>query len=329
MGNSGMGKRAYFIRRLIQSVVTLFVIVTVIFFIFRLIPADPTALFIDSQLSPKDIQALRAEWGFDKPLHTQYLKYIRNLMVGDFGRSFFYREPVWGVISGKILNTFVLMGMALVITFVGAIVGGAYLGWHRGKWVEKVGVVLGLSVHSLPIYWIGIMALMVFTYWIRLFPTGGMHTMGYEASGLLGRYFSLDFLKHLCLPMLCAALYYMSDPLVLMRTSMLEVKGEDFLEMSIAKGFSERTVIQHCARNALLPVVSHAAIMSGFLFGGQVLLETVFTWPGMGRELVLAVMNLDYPVAQAAFFLMAVTVVAMNLFVDFLYGYLDPRIVYK
>jgi peptide/nickel transport system permease protein len=324
-----MGKRAYFIRRFIQSLITLFVIITIIFFIFRLIPADPTSMFIDSQLSPKDIQALRAEWGFDKPLYIQYLKYIRNLMGGDFGRSFFYREPVWNVISGKIWNTFILMGLALIITFTGAIVGGAYLGWKRGKWVEKVGVVFGLSVHALPIYWIGIMALMVFTYWIRIFPTGGMHTLGLEAAGFLERYCSLDFLKHLCLPMLCASFYYMSDPLVLMRTSMLEVKGEDFLEMSIAKGFDEKTVIKHCARNALLPVVSHAAIMSGFLFGGQVLLETVFTWPGMGRELVMAVMNLDYPVAQAAFFLMAVTVVSMNLFVDFLYGYLDPRIVYQ
>ena len=324
-----MGKRAYFIRRFIQSLVTLFVIITIIFFIFRLIPADPTSMFIDSQLSPKDIQSMRTEWGFDKPMYVQYLKYVRNLMAGDFGRSFFYREPVWSVISGKILNTFVLMGLALVITFVGAIIGGAYLGWKRGKWVEKVGVVLGLSVHALPIYWIGIMALMVFTYWIKIFPTGGMHTMGYEATGFMGRYLSLDFLQHLCLPLLCASLYYMSDPLVLMRTSMLEVKGEDFLEMSIAKGFREQTVIKHCARNALLPVVSHAAIMSGFLFGGQVLLETVFTWPGMGRELVMAVMNLDYPVAQAAFFLMALTVVSMNLFVDFLYGYLDPRIVYR
>ena len=110
---------------------------------------------------------------------------------------------------------------------------------------------------------------------------------------------------------------------------MLEIKGEDFLEMSIAKGYDEKTVIKHCARNALLPIVSHAAIMSGFLFGGQVLLETVFTWPGMGMELVRAVMNLDYPVAQGIFFLMAVTVVIMNLLVDFLYGYLDPRIVYK
>lgn len=134
-----MRKRAYFLRRFIQSLITLFVITALIFFMFRLIPADPTSMFIDSQLSQKNIEIMRAEWGFDKPLYIQYFKYMKNLMRGDFGRSFFYREPVWDVISGKIWNTFILMGLALVITFVGAIVGGAYLGWNRGKLVEKVG----------------------------------------------------------------------------------------------------------------------------------------------------------------------------------------------
>ena len=324
-----MGKRAYFFRRFIQCIITIFVIITIIFFIFRLIPADPSAMFIDSQMSAHDIELMREEWGFNDPVHIQFIKYLGNLIKGDFGRSFFYREPVIDIIFRKIGNTFILMGFALVITFIGAIIGGAYLGWKRGKPIEKIGVIISLSMHALPIYWIGIIALMIFTYWINLFPTGGMRTIGYEGSGLFSKYFSLDFLWHLCLPLLCASLYYLAHPLLIMRTSMLEIKGEDFLEMSIAKGYDEKTVIKHCARNALLPIVSHAAIMSGFLFGGQVLLETVFTWPGMGMELVRAVMNLDYPVAQGIFFLMAVTVVIMNLLVDFLYGYLDPRIVYK
>ncbi len=324
-----MSKRAYLVKRFIQSIITLFVIITLIFFIFRLIPADPTSMLIDSQLSKKDMELMRADWGLDQPLFIQYVKYIRNLLMGDFGRSFSFREPVFNVVSETIWNTVVLMGVSLTISILGAVFIGAYIGWKRGKAVEKISVVFALSTHALPIYWIGIVSLIVFSYWLHLFPTGGMRTLGYEATGLFAKYFSLDFLKHLCLPMLCASLYYMSYPMLIMRTSMLEIKGEDFLEMSIAKGFDEKTVIRHCARNALLPIVSHVAIMSGFLFGGQVLLETVFTWPGMGRELVRAVMNLDYPIAQAVFFLMAVMVVTMNLIVDFLYGYLDPRIVYK
>ena len=324
-----MGKRAYIIKRSIQSIVTIFVVVTMIFFMFRLIPADPTAMLIDSQISPEDRQSILADWGLDKPLHIQYLRYIRNLLTGDFGMSFYYRKPVFQVISASIWNTIMLMGLVIVIAFFGAIVGGAYLGWKRGRRAEKIGVTTAIFIQAMPLYWVGILALMLFSYWVRIFPTGGMHTIGYEASGFFEKYFTLDFLRHLCLPLLCASIYYMATPLLIMRTSMLEVKGEDFLEMSMAKGFDEKTVIKHCARNALLPIVSHGAIMSGFIFGGQVLLETVFTWPGMGRELVTAVMSLDYPVAQAAFFLMAVTVVIMNFIADLLYGFLDPRIVYK
>jgi peptide/nickel transport system permease protein len=324
-----MGKKAYFIRRLIESVIILFVITTVVFIMFRLIPADPTSTLIDSQLSPEARQLIRADWGLDKPLYIQYLKYIANLLRGDFGVSFIYRKPVFEVISGTIWNTLVLMGLAISIAFVGAIIGGAYLGWRRGKTVEKVGVMCAVFFQAMPLFWIGIITLILFSYWIRIFPTGGMHTLGTEVSEGLGKYLSVDFLHHLGLPLICASLYYMAHPLLIMRTSMLEIKGEDFLEMSLAKGFDEKVLIKHCARNALLPVVTHGAVMSGFVFGGQVLLETVFSWPGMGKELVKAVMQLDYPVAQAVFLLMAITVVSMNFFVDVLYGYLDPRIVYK
>jgi peptide/nickel transport system permease protein len=324
-----MGKKAYIIRRSIQCVVILFVIITIIFLIFRLIPADPTSMLIDSQLSPEDRHALMAEWGFDRPLYVQYLNYIRNLLTGDFGISFYYRKPVFEVISGTIWNTFVLMGLALTIAVGAAVIGGAYLGWRRGKRVEQIGVVAALFIQAMPLYWIGILSLMLFTHWIAIFPTGGMREIGYQATGLMGKYLSVDFLRHLCLPLLCASLHYMANPMLIMRTTMLEVKGEDFLEMSLAKGFNEKVIVKHCARNALLPLVSYAAVMSGYVFGGQVLLETVFSWPGMGRELVVAVMGLDYPVAQAAFFIMAVTVVLMNFVADLLYGFLDPRITYK
>ena len=324
-----MNKKAFFIRRVIQSIFILFFTVTIIFFMFRIIPSDPTSMLIDSQISPEDRRAILAEWGLDKPIHIQYLHYIRNLMTGDFGISFYYRTPVLGVIAETLTNTFVLMGLTMAITVFGAILGGAYLGWRRGSRTEKITVTSAIFIHAMPLYWTGIVALMLFTYYIRLFPTGGMHTMGHEYSSLWGKYFSLDFLHHLVLPLVCALLYYLPNPMLIMRASMLEVKGEDFLEMSTARGFRERTVIMHCARNALIPVITHIAIMSGFVFGGQVLLETVFTWPGMGRELVKAVMGLDYPVAQAIFFLMATTVILMNLVADLLYGFLDPRITYK
>ena len=314
---------------MIQSIFILFLTVTIIFFMFRVIPSNPVSMLIDSQISPEDRQAILAEWGFDKPLYIQYLRYVRNLLAGAFGISFYYRKPVFDVLAETLMNTFVLMGLTMAITVIGAILGGAYLGWRRGSRTEKITVVSAIFIHAMPLYWTGIVALMLFTYYIRLFPTGGMHPLGYEYTSLWGKYFSLDFLRHLVLPLVCALLYYLPNPMLIMRASMLEVKGEDFLEMSVARGFRERTVIMHCARNALIPVITHMAILSGFVFGGQVLLETVFTWPGMGRELVKAVMGLDYPVAQATFFLMSVTVILMNLIADLLYGLLDPRITYK
>ena len=324
-----MSKKAYIIRRFFQSIFILFVILTIIFFLFRIIPSDPTALLVDAQLSPEDSQRLLAEWGLDKPLYVQYWTYIKNLLTGNFGMSFYYKEPAYRVISETVLNTIVLMGPAMVIAFLLAITVGAYLGWKRGKRVEKAGVVIATFYMSLPIFWTGIIVLMAFSFYLKIFPTGGISEIGYGVLSLWDKYFSLDFLRHLVLPLTVVSLYYTVSPMLIMRTSMLEVKGEDFLEMSVAKGFRQKTIIRHCARNALLPIVTHAAIMSGNIFGGQVLLETVFSWPGMGRELVLAVERLDYPVAQAAFFLMSGTVVIMNFFIDILYGYLDPRIVYK
>jgi peptide/nickel transport system permease protein len=321
--------KAYVIRRFIQSIIILFLITTIIFFLFRIIPSNPTAMLIDSQLSPEDRILVLAQWGLDKPLYIQYLNYIKNLLAGSFGVSFFYRKPVFDVLMETMLNTLTLMGPAMFIAFFGAIFAGSYLGWKRGKVVEKAVVTAAIFFQALPLFWIGIAALMVFSYWLGIFPTGGMRMLGHGASGLLEKYLSIDFLRHLVLPLSIASLFYMVSPLLIMRTSMLEVRGEDFLEMAVAKGFDEKTTIRHCARNALLPIVTHAGIMSGHIFGGQVLLETVFTWPGMGRALVQAVMHLDYPVAQAAFFIMAGTVVFMNFIIDILYGYLDPRIVYK
>lgn len=324
-----MGKRDYIIRRLFHTLIVLFAIMAILFAVFRLMPGDPTAVLVDSQLSASDQQAMLAQWGLDQPIPVQFWRYLKNLFTGDFGMSFYYRQPVLQVLSGPIWNTLILMTASMsVAVFLGVLLG-AVLGWRRGSKLEQFGVVGGLFLRSIPIFWLGILLLMIFTYWLRIFPTGGIRTSGYEATSLLGIYFSWNFLYHLTLPFATALLYYLADPLLIMRTSMLEIKGEDFLEMAKAKGLKDYQVMKHCVRNAILPVITFVAVWSGFAFGGQVLLETVFAWPGMGREIVQAVTRHDYPVAQAAFFLMSFVVVIMNFIVDLLYGYLDPRIVYQ
>jgi peptide/nickel transport system permease protein len=272
---------------------------------------------------------IRKQWGLDRPLFEQYLLYMGNLLQGKLGISIFYKVPVWEVLMPRLVNTLILMGTSMVGAVLLGGVLGAYLGWRRGSGSEKGWVVAILFMRSIPIFWMGILLLMVFTYWLRLFPGGGMHRTGFMADSFLGNYLNVDFLNHLALPFLCSLLYNIGDPLMIMRSSMLEVKGEDFLTLLQAKGLSESSVMRQCARNAILPLATYVGVLAGYAFSGQVLLETVFAWPGLGREIVWAVFKRDYAIVQGSFVLMAFVVVVTNFLVDLSYGFLDPRIVYK
>jgi peptide/nickel transport system permease protein len=292
--------------------------------LFRAVPGDPTAIFVSGQLSPEDIEALRKMWGLDQPLHIQYLKYMKNVFLGDFGISFSYREPVLDVILPSIKNTMILMIPAMVMAIVVGTMAGSYLGWRKGSKKEKLGVILSLFARSFPIYITGIFGLMVFSHWLGWLPLSGMKTIG--VFGLSWWESFLDVTHHLALPFAVAFLYYVGDVVVIARTSMLELIGEEFLEFAKARGLSDSKVRRIAMRNAIIPVVTYSTILIGFAFGGQVLLEMVFAWPGVGRLMVDSVEIHDYPVAQAAFFIMAFMVIVANLIVDLLYGYLDPRI---
>jgi len=307
-------------------VFTLWAIVTIIFFMFRLIPADPASLLIDSSFTPEAKEQLRAYWGLDKPVLTQYFIYLGNLLQGDLGTSFFYRVPVMDVLGPFLLNSLVLMIPAVTLSTLLAVAIGGFLGWRRGSFLERWGLIIPLVLYSIPIYWLGLLALMVFAFGLRWLPASGMRELGYQADTILEVYLSADFVRHLILPMLTATLYFMASPLLLMRTSMIEVRHEDFLDVIRAKGVSEGTIIRHAMGNALLPVVTYLAFLSTIVVAGSVLLETVFAWPGMGRALVDSITALDYPLAQAAFFLWSGSVVVTYFLVDLLYYRLDPRI---
>jgi peptide/nickel transport system permease protein len=294
--------------------------------LFRSIPGDPAGLYISGRLTPEDIVDLRELWGLDDPLYTQYLRFMRNLFMGSFGLSFYYREPVMEIIIPRLINTLMLMGPAMIMAIICGTLLGSNLGWRRGSKKERLGAVLSLFARSFPIYLSGIIALMLFSHLFEWFPLGGMRTIGYIASSWIGRF--LDVTHHLALPLAVALLYYIGDVVVIARTSMLELIGEEFLEFAKARGLSDSKVRKIAMRNAIIPVITYSTIMIGFAFGGQVLLEKVFSWPGLGRLMVNSVTRHDYPVAQAAFFIMAFVVITANLLVDLLYGYLDPRITY-
>jgi len=310
-------------------VLTLFCLVTLQFFLFRLVPGDPIAAYIDPSLPIETREAIRRQFGLDQSPFQQYTAFLANFARGEFGTSFHYREPVWVIIFERFWNTVLLLGPAILLAFVVGASAGALLAWRRGRRGEVLGVIVGLLLRSMPEFWVGLLGLMIFSYWLNWFPLGGMRAVGAEVSGLLDKFLSLDFLHHLILPMLCSTAVLLATPLLVMRNAMLEVIRDDFIDMARAKGLAPATLIfRHAVRNALLPVVTVLSLMAGFAIGGEVLIETIFRWPGMGRELVLAVQRRDFPVAQGIFFLMGAVVITANFVTDLVYGMLDPRVTY-
>jgi peptide/nickel transport system permease protein len=313
--------------RLGQSLITIWVLATLIWLMFRLLPGDPTtALLGTGQLPPDAVAQLRREWALDDPAFVQYLRYFGNLFVGNFGLSFVFRQPVLVILLPALGNTVLLMLPSVSIAIAVGIAAGSWLGWRRGSLAEVIGSTLVLIPRAVPAFWIGIVFLLVFSYTLGWFPIGGIRTPAFVPESAIEALPGYDMAMHLVLPVASAALYFVADPLMIMRTAMLEARTEDFISYAEARGLPDKEVMRIARRNALLPVVTYVAIMVSFAFGGQVLLEMVFSWPGMGRLMVAAVTQRDYPVAQAAFLLMSIIVVLVNLGVDIVYGWLDPRI---
>jgi peptide/nickel transport system permease protein len=321
------GFARYVARRLALMLFVIWAILTIIFVLFKLLPGDPTAIFVDSNFSVEMIERQRALWGLDDPIPVQYARYLRNMLLFDFGESFFQNQTVAAILFEKTRNTLLMIVPALVISIVLGAVIGAVAGWRRGSRMEKATVITSLFLHSAPSFFIGILALMVFSYQLGWLPPGGMVSLGGPET-FWDIVISSDYWQHLALPCLVLVSREITGPILLLRGSMLEVKGSDFIDILRAKGLPERQIVTHAARNALLPLVTYVAVMTGLLFQGQVLLEIIFAWPGIGRELVVALNDLDYPVAQAALYVMALVTLALNFLADLVYGVIDPRVTY-
>lgn len=314
-------------QRLLHSLFVLWAVVTILFLMFRLMPGNPMAAYISEALGEEEQAAIMRQFGLDLPLWQQYFIYLGNLLQGELGLSFFQRRPVWELVMSVFPNTIVLTFTGLVIAYIFGVIAGAFLAWKRGTWIEGVAIPVVLGTRAAPEFWVGMVLLAVFAFALNWFPAGGANSPGAFFPSEIQRFLSYDFLAHLFLPALTLALYLQGLPLLLMRSTMLEVMHEDFVTMARMKGLSEwRIVIRHAARNALLPVVTAFAISFGQIVGGNVVVETVFSWPGLGRMLVSAVSNSDYPLAQGAFLLITVVLIAANLVAELLYSVLDPRV---
>jgi peptide/nickel transport system permease protein len=314
-------------RRLVHSVFVLWAVVTILFLMFRLMPGNPLAAYISETLTAEQQQLIVEQFGLHRPLWEQYVIYLGNLVQGELGTSFHRREPVIGIVLSVLPNTIILTLCGLLIAYAFGVLAGAYLAWKRGTWIEGVAVPIALATRAAPEFWLGMILLAVFAFWLGWFPAGGANSPGAMYSSELDRIFSRDFLAHITLPALTIALYLQGLPLLLMRSTMIDVMHEEFITMARMKGFSEwRVLINHAARNSLLPVLTAFALAIGPNISANVVVETVFSWPGLGRLLVQAVSSSDYPLAQGAFFLIALVVFVMNLLADLLYGLLDPRV---
>jgi len=322
-----MELRIFIVKRMLLLLLTLFVLATLVFIMFRVMPGNPASLVVSPALELEAREALLHQFGLDKPIHVQYWLYIKNLVRGDMGHSFRYRRPVVEVLRPRFMNTVVLIGPATLFALILGVLIGALTASRRAGKLDTIGTVTSLALKSLPTFWTSIMLLVLFAYRLKWVPAAGLRTPGYTFENALEKFLNLDFLHHLVLPLIILTLHFLAEPLLTMRNSMLEVQGEDFVQMARAKGIGERRVIyNHWVRNALLPVVSIVPMMVGHIIGGQVLVETVFSWPGLGREIVNAVNVHDYPLAQASFLMIATVVIGLNFLADITYAFLDPRV---
>lgn len=301
---------------------------SIIFLTIRLLPGTPFSELIASSasLTPDQVDEMRAQYGLGQPIWIQYLKYLRNLMTLDFGHSIKASRPVWEVISPALVSTIVLLVPALVLTAIVSTVAGMYAGWNRGSFFEKSSIVVTVFFRATPIFVTGVLALLVFSYTLNLTPAFGMRSPVASPEGFVETYVSWDFLHHYILPFSIAVLYYSGDFLLLARNNIVERRGAEFLKLHKAKGLTEGEQLIRAGRNSLVPVVTYFALRLGMIFQGVVALEIVFAWPGIGRALVHAIHQKDYPTVQAAVFIMAVTVILLNLLADIVAARLDPTI---
>ena len=325
-----MSQLHYFVRRSLVTVVLIFLVASALFIFFRLMPGDYTSLLIQQGMEPEQIQRMKAKWGLDAPFHVQYVNYITNLLTGEAGQSFRYGQPVWDLVAPRILNSFILVAPAITTTYIVGGLLGAVIGRYRGGLFEKSSII-GVSVfHSIPDFFLGILLIAAFSETAGIFPTSGMLTtqtsIMIQDQPYWHRFFLKEFWMHYALPFLTITLYFMQYPALIMRNSVVEVSGQEFLHYHRLKGLPRMALLRKLIRHASLPVITLYPITLATSISGLVLIEIVFSWPGIGRLLVDSVLARDFPVIQFVFLVAAVWVILGNFLIDMLYGVIDPRV---
>jgi peptide/nickel transport system permease protein len=317
-------KLRYLAKKIGWAFITLFFVLCFNFFLFRIMPGDPAGLLARSQkLTESEIADQRAVFGLDQPLLNQFGTYLKETVTGNLGTSYLTGRPVVDTIGDRVWPTVLLVGVGTVIAVVLGLLMGIRGAWSRGSKFDRSSLYGSLTLYSTPEGWLGMLLLIVFAGTLGWFPVGGYDS----GDGSTGIAHVTDVLNHLFLPAATLALGYGASYMIVMRSSLLEVKDEDFLDTARAKGLTEVMVRRrHAVPNAFLPSFTLIVLSFGFVLGGAIVIETVFSYPGIGQLTYTAINAYDYPVLQGVFLILSVAVVIANLVADVTYGFLDPRI---
>ena len=314
----------YIIRRLASAVPLLLLITFAVFAVMQALPGGPLAAYENNpEIKQEDIERLRHELGLDRPVHVQYVIWLGNFLKGDWGYSFATKRPVLTEIWERFPNTIYLTGISLIVALLIAIPAGIISATKQYSVFDHVVTTTTYIGRSMPIYYSGLLLIIVFSIGLRWFPSGGMRTLGKDFS-------LVDSLRHLFLPVLSLSTLIAAKYARFLRTSMLEVIHQDYIRTAQAKGVHEQIVIyKHAFRNAAIPLVTIVAIDLPVLFAGALFTETIYSWPGMGRLFVNSSLRFDYPIVMGIVAMIAFLVVISNLLADLVYAMLDPRITYS
>ena len=301
--------RGYVLSRLAQTALVVFLSLTAVFAMVRL-SGDPVTLFLPMDIQAKDVNEFRERLGFNDPIAVQYARFIGGAVRGDFGESLRYKRDALGLVLERLPATLLLAGSALALTLVIAIPLGVLSAVRRDGLFDHLGTTVTVLGQAVPGFWLGLMLIYVFAVQLRWLPTGGIGTA-----------------SHLIMPTIVLAAFYSARVARLTRSAVLEILNEEYILTARAKGLAETRVIgKHTLRNSAIPIVTLAGLEAGQLLGGAVITETIFAWPGLGRLTVQALLNRDFPVVLAAVSFTSIIYTLMNLVVDLLYGWLDPRV---
>ncbi|MFH1276938.1 MAG: ABC transporter permease [Candidatus Eisenbacteria bacterium] len=317
----------FIIRRVLSAIPLVLGITTLVFFVVHLAPGDPTTLYWNPDVDPDVIRLMQKNLGLDQPLPVQYGKWIANFLTGDFGYSFAHKRPVADVIADSLPNTVFLSAVALSIIFTAGVLVGVVSAIRQYSLLDHAITLLSFFFYSMPSFWFALMLLLLFHYHLHWLPADHMTSIDFRYESFTVWEKLIDRIRHLILPATALGLGALAGVARYTRASMLEVIRMDFVRTARAKGLPEREVIlRHALRNGLLPVVTLVGLYLPFLFSGAVLVETIFGWPGMGRVIVTAIFQRDYPLIMANTFVAALLVVCGNLIADVTYSVVDPRV---